>query len=60
MINRNPTLSLWTGIEYVIFTDKMHIWMLIYDTDEGMMMLWICVGEYWIGGLKISDIYEWI
>ena len=29
------------------------------DTDEGMMMVWICVEEYWIG-LKIIDIYEWI
>ena len=36
----------------------MHIWMLIkMDTDEGMMMVWMCVEEYWIG-LKLIDIYE--
>ena len=29
------------------------------DTDEGKMMVWICVEEYWIG-LKIIDMYEWI
>ena len=28
------------------------------DADEGMMIVWICVEEYWIG-LKIIDIYEY-
>ena len=55
----------WSVIDnkYVIVkdTDKLHIWMLIYmDTDEGMMMVWICIiEEYWIG-LKILYIYELI
>ena len=49
-----------TDIEYIIVedTDKIHLLMLIWmDTDEGMMMVWICVEEYWIG-MKI--IWIWI
>ena len=44
-------------INYVIVedTDMMHVWMLIWvDTEEGMIMVWICVEKYWI------DFYEWI
>lgn len=29
------------------------------DTEEWMIMVWICVEVYWIG-LKLIDFYEWI